>query len=82
MNIIVLGTGCARCKSLESLTRKVVTDLKLNATVIKEEDITRILSYGILRTPGLVVDGKIVLSGILPTESELRDILTNQVKRI
>lgn len=78
MNIIVLGSGCARCKSLDLLTRKVVADLKLDASITKEEDITRILSYGILRTPGLVVDGKIVLSGILPTESELRELLNNQ----
>ena len=78
MNIIVLGTGCDRCKSLESLTRKVVTDLKLEATVVKEEDITKIISYGILRTPGLVIDGKIVFSGIISSESDLREILTNQ----
>lgn len=78
MNIIVLGTGCARCKSLDLLTRKVVADLKLGATVTKEEDITRILSYGILRTPGLVVDGKIVLSGIIPSEDELKEILLKQ----
>jgi len=76
MNIIVLGTGCPKCKALEQLTRKVVSDLNLNAEVTKEEDITKIMSYGILRTPGLVVDGKILISGRIPSESELKELLT------
>jgi len=76
MNIIVLGTGCARCKTLEQITRKVVADLNLNAEVTKEEDITKIMSYGIMRTPGLVVDGKVILSGRIPSESELKELLT------
>jgi len=78
MNIIVLGTGCARCKTLEQITRKVVADLNLNAEVTKEEDITKIMSYGIMRTPGLVVDGKVILSGRIPSESELKELLTKQ----
>lgn len=76
MNIIVLGTGCAKCKTLEQLTRKVVADLNLNAEVTKEEDIQKIMGYGILRTPGLVVDGKILISGRIPSESELKELLT------
>jgi len=76
MNIIVLGTGCAKCKTLEQLTRKVVADLKLNAEVTKEEDITKIMGYGIMRTPGLVMDGKVILSGRIPSESELKELLT------
>ncbi|HCT29555.1 MAG TPA: thioredoxin family protein [Bacteroidales bacterium] len=76
MNIIVLGTGCAKCKNLEQLTRKVVADLSLNAEVTKEEDIQKIMSYGIMRTPGLVKDGKVILSGRIPSESELKELLT------
>lgn len=76
MNIIVLGTGCAKCKTLEQLTRKVVADLSLNAEVTKEEDITKIMSYGIMRTPGIVVDGKVILSGRIPSENELKELLT------
>lgn len=76
MNIIVLGTGCAKCKNLEQLTRKVVADLNLNAEVTKEEDIQKIMSYGIMRTPGLVKDGKVILSGRIPSESELKELLT------
>jgi len=76
MNIIVLGTGCAKCKTLEQITRKVAADLNLNAEISKEEDITRIMSYGIMRTPGLVVDGKVILSGRIPSEKELKELLT------
>ncbi len=76
MNIIVLGTGCAKCKNLEQLTRKVVADLNLSAEVTKEEDIQKIMSYGIMRTPGLVKDGKVILSGRIPSESELKELLT------
>jgi small redox-active disulfide protein 2 len=76
MNIIVLGTGCANCKRLEQLTRKVVADLNLNAEVTKEEDIQKIISYGIMRTPGLVKDGKVIMSGRIPSESELKELLT------
>ncbi|RPH31380.1 MAG: thioredoxin family protein [Bacteroidales bacterium] len=76
MNIIVLGTGCAKCKTLEQLTRKVVADLNLKAEVTKEEDITKIMGYGIMRTPGLVKDGKVILSGRIPSESELKELLT------
>ncbi len=76
MNIIVLGTGCAKCKTLEQLTRKVVADMGLNADVTKEEDITKIMGYGIMRTPGLVKDGKVILSGRIPSESELKELLT------
>jgi small redox-active disulfide protein 2 len=76
MNIIVLGTGCAKCKNLEQLTKKVVADMNLNAEVTKEEDIQKIMSYGIMRTPGLVKDGKVILSGRIPSESELKELLT------
>jgi len=78
MNIIVLGTGCPKCKTLEQITRKVVSDTNLDATVTKEEDITKIMGYGIMRTPGLVVDGKVVLSGRIPSESELKELLTKK----
>lgn len=76
MNIIVLGTGCAKCKTLEQLTRKVVADLNLNTEVTKEEDIQKIMGYGIMRTPGIVKDGKVILSGRIPSESELKELLT------
>lgn len=75
MEIKVLGTGCAKCKSLETATRKAVEELKLNATVEKVEDIQKIMEYGIMRTPGLVINGKVVLSGQVPKVSALKELL-------
>lgn len=78
MEIKVLGTGCPKCKSLEKMTRDTVTDMGIEASVTKEEDIMKIMEYGIMRTPGLVIDGKVVLSGRLPSVNELKEILTNK----
>lgn len=76
MEIKILGTGCAKCKSLEKVTRQAIDELNLVATVEKIEDIQKIMEYGIMSTPGLVVDGKVVLSGKLPKINELKEILT------
>jgi len=75
MEIKVLGTGCTKCKSLEKITQQAVTELNLNASIEKVEDIQKIMEYGIMRTPGLVINGKVVLSGQLPKISELKDLL-------
>lgn len=71
MVIKVLGTGCPKCKSLERLTKEAVAELGIDAEVLKEEDIMKIMSYGVLSTPGLVVDEKVVLSGRLPSKDEI-----------
>lgn len=75
MEIKVLGTGCANCKSLEVATRKAVEELGIEATVLKEEDIMKIMGYGILRTPGLVIDEKVVLSGRVPSVNEIKSLI-------
>jgi len=77
MEIKVLGTGCAKCKSLEKVTRKAVDELNLDATVTKVEDIQRIMEYSVMRTPALVIDEKVVLSGQLPKVAELKELITN-----
>ena len=77
MQIKVLGTGCARCKSLEKVTKKAVEELSLDVTVEKVEDIQKIMEYAVMRTPALVVDEKVVLSGQVPKISEMKEILTN-----
>ena len=76
MKIIVLGTGCARCNMLEKMVRNKVTQLKLDVTIEKEEDIMNIIAYGIRRTPALVIDDKVVLYGRVPTDKELTELLT------
>jgi len=79
MEIKVLGTGCAKCKSLEKVTRKAVEELNLDATVTKVEDIQKIMEYAVMRTPALVINEKVVLSGQLPKVDEIKDLLTQNV---
>lgn len=67
----VYGTGCARCRNLESLCHEVVAELKIDANIEKVTDITEIVKSGIMMTPGLEINGKIVSSGQIPTKSTL-----------
>ncbi len=76
MEIKVLGSGCAKCKTLEKITRNAVEELKLNATVEKVEDIQKIMEYGVMFTPALVIDGKVAFSGKVPKLKEMKEILT------
>ncbi|HBG71289.1 MAG: redox-active disulfide protein 2 [Bacteroidetes bacterium GWF2_43_63] len=80
MEIKVLGTGCANCKNLEAAVRKAVEELNIDATVVKEEDIMKIMGYGIMRTPGLVIDEKVVLSGRVPSVSEIKTLIEQSKK--
>ena len=77
MEIIILGTGCPKCKTLEKMTRETIQELGINASVSKEEDIINIMNYGIMHTPGLVINGKVVFSGRIPTSKELKEILNS-----
>ena len=79
MEIKVLGTGCARCKSLEKVTTKAVEELNLDVTVEKVEDIQKIMEYAVMRTPVLVINEKVVLSGQVPKIAELKELLTNNL---
>ncbi len=65
MEIKVLGTGCASCKALYTATEQVVSRLGLNATLVKEEDLSKIMEYNVMTLPALVVDGKVVGKGNL-----------------
>jgi small redox-active disulfide protein 2 len=76
MKIKVLGTGCKNCKALEEATKKIVEELKLDAVVEKVEDIQQIMEYGIMSTPGLVINNKVVLSGRVPKPNEIKELLT------
>ena len=76
MQIKVLGTGCKKCNELEQATREAVAALGINANIEKEEDIMKIMEYGVNRTPALVVNGKVVISGRVPSEKELKELLS------
>lgn len=71
MHIKVLGTGCKKCKELEKNVRKVVEENSLDAKVEKVEDVQTIMSYGVMSTPGLVVDDKVVSTGKVLSADEL-----------
>lgn len=75
MEIKVLGTGCAKCKQLEKTVREAVAELGLDAEVEKVTELTDIMSYGIMSTPGLVVNGEVRLAGRLPKVAEVKSIL-------
>ena len=81
MNIKILGTGCARCHKLAQVVREVVDKLKLEAGVEEVDDITKILEYPILTTPGLVINGKVVLSGQVPSKEKLIELLKNAAEK-
>ncbi|MEI8271897.1 MAG: thioredoxin family protein [Paludibacter sp.] len=82
MNIQVLGTGCPKCKSLEKATREVITQYNIDATITKVADIVEIMKFNIMTTPALVVDGKVVVKGRVPSNEELKQILTNKIYMI
>jgi small redox-active disulfide protein 2 len=73
--IKVLGPGCANCKNLERVTREALADLGVDAAVEKVLDYPTILGYGVMRTPGLVIDDVLVLSGRVPTTDEVRGLI-------
>ncbi len=71
LSIKVLGSGCANCKRLEQIARKVVEEMALEAEIIKVTDYKDIMAYNILSTPGLVINEKVVSSGRIPTPAEI-----------
>ena len=79
MVIKVLGTGCSNCRNLEKAAVKAVSELNLDASVIKEGDIQKILSYGVMRTPALVMDEKVILYGRVPSVKELKEIILKSI---
>jgi small redox-active disulfide protein 2 len=75
MNIKILGTGCSKCKTLEKLTREVVEQNGIDATITKVEDIVEIMKYGIMTTPALVVDERVEIKGRIPSLDEIKKVL-------
>jgi small redox-active disulfide protein 2 len=76
MEIKVLGPGCANCKRLYAEVEKAVAKTGQPATITKVENMEDIVGYGILRTPGLVIDGKVVSSGRIPGAAEIATMIT------
>ena len=76
MRIKIIGPGCARCHQLERVTREVVKELGLDASIEEVKDINRIMEYPILATPGLVVNKQLLCSGRVPSKAEVTQFIT------
>jgi small redox-active disulfide protein 2 len=72
MKIDILGMGCARCTSLEQQVHQALKELNIEGEVTKISDLDKISSYGVLMTPGLVINGKVYSSGKLPAMAALK----------
>ncbi len=75
MDIKVLGTGCANCKNTIALIEQVAKDKGVAVTLTKVEELREIMGYGVMSTPGVVVDGKVVHAGGLPSRSKVEQWL-------
>ena len=76
LSIIVLGPGCAQCNRLEQLVKQVLTELGLGVSVEHVTDIKEIAKYGFVSTPALVINGKIVAKGTVPSAKKIKEWLT------
>lgn len=78
-NIKILGPGCRNCVALDKVTREAVAELGIDADVEKIEDYAEIATYNILSTPGLVLDGKLVLAGRVPTARGVKELIAGEL---
>lgn len=77
MKIQILGTGCANCKNLQRNAETAVRELGLDAAIEKVEDLREIMKMGVMSTPGLAVDGKVVSTGKVASVEEIKNLLTS-----
>ena len=76
MDIKVLGTGCANCKNTVALIEQVAKDKGVAVTLSKVEDMKDIISYGVMRTPGVVINGQVVHAGGVPSRDKIEQWFT------
>ncbi|RJP55204.1 MAG: thioredoxin family protein [Anaerolineaceae bacterium] len=80
LTIKVLGSGCANCKRVEQIARKVIDEMGFQAEIVKVTDFNDIMAYNILSTPGLVINEKIVSTGRIPTPAEVTTWLADALE--
>ncbi|MDD3923386.1 MAG: thioredoxin family protein [Endomicrobiaceae bacterium] len=76
MKIDILGTGCPKCKKLMELTTEAVNETGVHAEIKKIDQIKDIMNYGVMITPALAIDGKVVVAGKIPSKEEIKSWIT------
>ena len=79
MIIKILGTGCANCKRLQAYTEEAVKEMNVSADIQKVEDIKKIMAYGIMSTPALVIDEKVKVFGRVPGKDEIKKLINEEM---
>jgi len=79
MEIKVLGPGCANCRQLEKEVFNALAELDIAADIEKVQDVKKIVSYGVMATPALVINEKVKLSGRVPKREELKRLITEEL---
>ncbi len=80
MKIQILGTGCAKCKALGEAAEKTAKEMGLSYEFEKVTDVAQIVSFGVMTTPALVIDGKVACSGKIPSDAEMKAYLAKAQK--
>ncbi|MCK5519050.1 MAG: TM0996/MTH895 family glutaredoxin-like protein [Alphaproteobacteria bacterium] len=80
MQIQILGTGCSKCKALTEAAETAAKGLGIVCDVKKVTDIEKIMSFGVMMMPALVVDGEVKIVGKIPSQDELKKLLTSEIK--
>ena len=80
MKLEILGTGCPKCKKLTELATEVVKELGISAEIGKVEKISDIMNYGVMVTPALAIDGKVVVAGRIPSKDEMKKWIAEKIQ--
>ena len=78
MNIKILGSCCGNCKKLQQLTMEAVNEMGVEADIEKVEDIQKIMGYGVMRTPALVINEKVKVFGRVPSKDEIKKYIEDE----
>ena len=78
MKIEVLGPGCPRCVNTEANVKKALAELNKTAEVIKVTDINTMIEKGVIQTPALIIDGKIIMQGKIPTVEQIKQLIQKE----
>ena len=76
MKIQILGTGCAKCKKMAEVAEKAAKELGIDYEMEKITQIVDIMQFGVMSTPGLAVDGKVLVAGKVPTDEKMKEMLS------